>query len=292
MARESIEIYRQAFGPDAMESLESERELAIALSAQQRHIDAEQVTRAAIARCQRLLSPAHPMNADLRLDLSFQLGAQKRLAESEATAREALDLAQRYDLPGPAGQILQRVNALLRAQGRLAEAEQITRRQIELTRPRSDEYPLMLALHVQQLTGILRAQDRYAEAEIFAREALALRERPGADTKGWLTQSSRGSVGAILTKLGKFAEAEVVLISAYEGLTELERTYPTRTPGYFPQTFLALINLYHLWGRAEEAETWRQRGLAYAARMRDQGRNPLSEQLKADLEKVGAGTRR
>jgi tetratricopeptide (TPR) repeat protein len=250
------------FGPDTTETYESERRLVEALGAQQRPAEAEQVLRAAIERCGRLLSPAHPANANLRLYLSFHLGAQRRFAESEAAAREALDLAQRYDLPGPAGQILQRVNWLLRAQKRFAEAEEITRRQIELTRPRSDEYPLMLALHTSQLTQILWAQDRYAEAEVFARETLALRERPGADTKGWLTQSSRGWVGGILTKLGRYTEAEPFLISAFDGLTELELKYPKRTPNDVPQTYLALINLYQRWGKPEEGERWRQRGLA------------------------------
>jgi eukaryotic-like serine/threonine-protein kinase len=287
MARQSIEIFRHAFGADAMESLESERELARALGAQQRHSEAEQVIRAGLERCGRLFSPAHPMNADLRLDLSFQLGAQQRLPESEAVAREALDLAQRYDLPGPAGQILQRVNQLLREQKRFAEAEQITRRQIELTRPRADEYPLMLALHVQQLTGILRAQGRDADAEISAREALALRERPGADTMGWLTQSSRGSVAGILTKLGKFSEAEPFFIAAFEGLTELDRVYPTRTPGYFASTYVGLVTLYQQWGRTEEMERWRQRGLAFAEELRAKNRPVIAQQLKADLDKLG-----
>jgi eukaryotic-like serine/threonine-protein kinase len=289
LARESIEIYRQAFGSDAMESLESERALAHALGEQQRRTDAEQVIRAAIARCQRFLNPAHPMNADLRLDLSKNLRAQKRLAEAEAAAREALDLAQRYDLPGPAGQILQAVNGLLRPQKRYDEMEQITRQQIELTRPRADEYPLMLALHLAQLTGILRAQGRYPEAEISAREALALRERPGADTKGWLTQSSRSSVGAILTKLGKFAEAEPFLISSYEGLTKLDREFPTRTPGYFAGAYVALVTLYQQWGRVDEREKWNERARAFLQLLRANDRRVIANELEAELDGLSAG---
>ena len=158
------------------------------------------------------------------------------------------------------------------------------------TRPRANEYPLMLALHVQQLTGILRDQDRYAEAEISAREALALRERPGADTKGWLTQSSRSSVGAILMVLGKYSEAEPFLIAAFDGLTELEKEYPGRAWGYFGATYLRLVELYQKWGRAEEAEKWRQRGLGFAAKLREKSRPVMAEQLKADLEKLGSST--
>jgi eukaryotic-like serine/threonine-protein kinase len=289
LARESIEIYRRAIGPDTTESLASERTLALALSNQQRHTDAEQVLRVAIERCQRLLSPAHPMNGYLRLDLSKNLQGQHRLADAEAAAREALDLAQRYDLPGPAGQILQQVNGLMRPQKRYTEMEQITRRQIELTRPRADEYPLMLALHLQQLTGILRAQDRYAEAEISAREALALRTGPGADTKGWLTQSSRTTVGAILTKLGKFAEAEPLLISAYEGLIELDREIPTQTPDYFRATYVAFITLYQEWGRADERKKWNERAHAFVQVLRARGRPGNAKQLEAELENLSAG---
>jgi tetratricopeptide (TPR) repeat protein len=148
----------------------------------------------------------------------------------------------------------------------------------------------MLALHVQQLTGILRAQDRYAEAEVSAREALALRERPGADTKGWLTQSSRNSVGAILTELGKFSEAEPFLIEAFDGLTELEREFPGRAWTGFGPTYLRLVELYQKWGRAEESERWRQRGLAFAAKLQAKDRPGMAEKLKADLERLGSST--
>ena len=99
-------------------------------------------------------------------------------------------------------------------------------------RGRGRKYPLMLALHLGGLARTLMLQGRHAEAEEPLREALGLRERPNADTKGWLTQSSRCRLGIHLTNLGRFSEAESFLISAFEGLTELDRTYPrTRTIG-------------------------------------------------------------
>jgi tetratricopeptide (TPR) repeat protein len=288
LARESIESFRQAYDPATTESLASERTLGYSLRNQQRHAEAEPLIRAAIDRSQRLLSPAHPMNADLRLDLSHNLWAQQRVPEAEAVAREALELAQRYDLPGPAGQILQAVNGLLRQQKRYAEAEEITRRQIALTRPRATEYPLMLALHLAQLTGLLRLQDRYAEAEISSRETLALRE--SADRKGWLTQSSRSSVGAILTRLGRHAEAEPFLLSAVETLTELDREFPQQTPTYFRGAYAALVELYQKWGRLDDMQKWNDHARAYVQELRARGRPMVADLLAADLEKIKAAS--
>jgi eukaryotic-like serine/threonine-protein kinase len=289
MARQSIEIFRHAFGADAIESLESESELIYALGAQKRHIDAEQVIRAAIERGQRMLAPAHPMNANLRLKLSIQLENQRRIPEAELAVREALDLAQRYDLPGPAGQILQTVNRILRAQKKDAEAEQITRHQIELTRPRADEYPLMLALHTSQLTQILVRNRRYAEAEAVARETLTLRERPDADTNGWLTQSSRLAMGDILMNLGRFSEAESFMISVIDGLTELDKKYPTRTTDYFMRTYVGLVTMYQRWGRAEERDRWRQRGLVFAEKLRAKKLPVPADNLSKELARAVSG---
>ena len=288
LARQSIEIYRQAFGADTVETLWSERALASALSSQQRHTEAEQVIRSAMERCGRLLSPAHPMNADLRLDLSYNLGVQQRLPEAEAVAREALDLAQRYDLPGPAGQILPRVIDLLRTQGKYEEAEQIARRQIELTRRRVDEYPLMLALHLQNLTGLLRQQKRFEEAEISQREVLALRERPNADTKGWLTQAARSNLGGVLTDLGRYAEAESFLSLAYEGLTAIDPRYPTRTLDYFRANHVAHVRLYQAWGRVEEMEKWKVRSWAYVEKLRAKDRPGIADRMERELRNLNA----
>jgi eukaryotic-like serine/threonine-protein kinase len=285
-AREALEINRRVFGVDAVETLEAEWALAKTRGSEQDPSGTEQLIRSIVERCVRVLGEGHPMHSNLLLNLSIHLENQKRIPEAELVAREALDLTQHYDLPGPAGQILQTVVRVMIAQGKLAELEQVVRRQITFMRPHEQDYPLMLALNLAGLTRTLRIQGRYDEAEGPAREALALRERPGADTKGWLTQSSRSSVGAILTKLGKFAEAEALLLSAYDGLIEIDREFPTRTSDYFRGTYVALVDLYQQWGRAEERGKWYTRALAFIEELRRKNRPAIANQLETELKKL------
>jgi hypothetical protein len=95
-------------------------------------------------------------------------------------------------------------------------------------------------------------------------------------------------LGSLLTNLARFSEAETFLISAFEGLTELDRKFPTRTAGYYAETYTAFVTLYQRWGRAEESERWRQRGLAFAEELREKRRPLIAAQLKADLEKLAS----
>ena len=103
-----------------------------------------------------------------------------------------------------------------------------------------------------------------------------------------MTQSSRSSLGFILTQLGKYAEAEPILISANEGLTEIFREFPTRADFPLIGNYRALVDLYRQWRRPEDMERWRQRGLAFAGELRKKGAVQLADQIKADMEKAGA----
>jgi hypothetical protein len=68
------------------------------------------------------------------------------------------------------------------------------------------------------ITGALLDDGKPAEAEPLARECLALREK--TIPEDWLTCDARIVLGASLLGQQKYAEAEPLLLSGYEGLKE------------------------------------------------------------------------
>jgi hypothetical protein len=88
----------------------------------------------------------------------------------------------------------------------------------------------------------------YAEAEPLLRESLAIREKQGADS--WETHHARSQLGAALLGQGKHADAEPLLVAAYQGMKRAA-TNPK-------QTLERLVLLYGAWGKPGEAARWRK----------------------------------
>src|SRR5215207_3458560 len=104
----------------------------------------------------------------------------------------------------------------------------------------------------------LLAQKRFADAEPVLRECLASRERTAP--AGWSTAYTRSLLGAALSGQQKYAEAESLLLSGYQGLKPSEaqprdqvRLVPLR------QALQRLIQNYDDWGKPDEAARWREK---------------------------------
>ena len=85
---------------------------------------------------------------------------------------------------------------------------------------------------------------------------------------------------------GAVVTVVAVLLAGFGALTELDRTFPTQTPGYFFRLYPALVSLYQRCGRADEGEKWRQRGMAFAEELKRRDRPVISHDLTVALEKL------
>jgi hypothetical protein len=97
------------------------------------------------------------------------------------------------------------------------------------------------------------------------REAVTILRRPHL-ADHWRRFDSESVLGEILTRQQKYAEAEPLLRSGYEGLKERVRaTEPEpRSVSALRVARLAragerLVELYDAWGRPDEAAAWRAR---------------------------------
>jgi hypothetical protein len=108
----------------------------------------------------------------------------------------------------------------------------------------------------QNLVGAMRRQDRAAEAEPIAREqcATAVATLP-ADH--WLLGVVTKEHGACLRELGRFAEAEMLLLRAHALLSRVVGADDYRTQ----RVVTELVALYEAWPDEQQAAQWRSRSV-------------------------------
>ncbi len=105
-------------------------------------------------------------------------------------------------------------------------------------------------------------EGKFAEAEEPARECLTFREFQVPDD--WRTFNARSMLGGSLLGQKKYAEAEPLLLSGYEGLKQREDKIPAAGSIYPRQALQRLVQLYEETGRPKLAAEWKKQ-LAWPA---------------------------
>jgi tetratricopeptide (TPR) repeat protein len=139
-------------------------------------------------------------------------------------------------------------------QGKLPEAEAISRDRVERLRTRLPADDPKLADALWRLADSLLNQQRFAEAEPPAREALAIKEKKCPDD--WWKFSQRTILGNCLLGQKKYAEAEPLFLSGYEGMKH-ERKGPKDRQRSSWRALQCLARICELTGRSDEAAKWR-----------------------------------
>ena len=98
---------------------------------------------------------------------------------------------------------------------------------------------------------------KFHEAEPFARECLEIRDRTIPDD--WRTCNARSFLGSSLLGQKKYAEAEPLLLEAYEGMTEREDKIPLSGKLRPKECLQWLVQLYEETNRPEQAALWKQK---------------------------------
>jgi ATP/maltotriose-dependent transcriptional regulator MalT len=113
------------------------------------------------------------------------------------------------------------------------------------------------ATTMDSLGFVLVAQQHYVEAEPVLRECFAIRRAsmPG-DFRQYATQAT---LGASLAGQGKRAEAESLLIPAYEGMKERQEKTSAPNRSTVISAGEWIIQLYQQSGEAAKAAEWGQR---------------------------------
>jgi hypothetical protein len=97
-------------------------------------------------------------------------------------------------------------------------------------------------------------QRKFAEAESLLREAM--NGSGNQNTQVWDTFDRQSLLGASLLGQGKYAEAEPLLLSGYEGL--LKQSTAISVDANLPEAGQRLVRLYTAWGKPDKADEWRR----------------------------------
>ena len=80
-----------------------------------------------------------------------------------------------------------------------------------------------------------------------------------ATTRRWAAFDIRSTLGGSLLGQKKYAEAEPLLISGYEGMKAREAKVPAAGKIRITEAAQRLVTLYESWGKPEKANEWRDR---------------------------------
>jgi hypothetical protein len=104
--------------------------------------------------------------------------------------------------------------------------------------------------------SMLLLQKKPADAELKLRECLTIRQKMQPDD--WTTFDTKSMLGEALLEQGKFAEAEPLLVSGYEGMKQRQDTIPAQEKPRLTRALERLVKLYEDWGKIDQATRWKQ----------------------------------
>jgi eukaryotic-like serine/threonine-protein kinase len=141
------------------------------------------------------------------------------------------------------------------SQGELARAGQFWQHAFDGYR-RLGSFQESNAAGASELLGQnLTKQRKYAQAEPLLRQALAFREK--GDRDKWSYFRTQAFLGAALAGLGRYAEAEPLLLSGYDGLQQRFSRMPAKEQKWIRSSGEHTVDLYSQWHKPEQAAQWR-----------------------------------
>ena len=255
LGREVVERKKRAPGPEDPDTLGSMSNLSAILLGQGRFAEAEVVCREISEIGERALKPGDEITMMSLNNLGMALRRQGKLDEAETVLRKVVDVSMRVrseSHPDTLAAMTNLVNTLIRA-GKVEEAEELGRKTFETkTRVLGPEHAETVIS--QSALGMLLCQQQKGEGEQVLRAAVEVAERPTFQSR-YPPATYRSRLGNCLSSLGRYAEAERLLLPSYETLAAKLGPKDSRTQ----ETVAELAKLYDRWGKPQQAASWREK---------------------------------
>jgi tetratricopeptide (TPR) repeat protein len=207
--------------------------------------------------------PALPSDHPGIFATMFNLGETYRalgqFAEAVGWHEKAL-AGRRKKLPRGHSDVFRSLDALAEAYigaGRKVEAGRLIQKRLDLAQGHPQVTKLIWAgLLIRAGRQFIQA-GQFAQAERVLKEALALREK--TEAHAWTTSNTRALLGAALLGQERFAEAEPLLLTGYEGMKQQEAKIPPGQRRLLADAGRRILDLYERWGRPADADRWRKK---------------------------------
>jgi tetratricopeptide (TPR) repeat protein/predicted Ser/Thr protein kinase len=267
--REVLAMTCRVLGDTSWQAAQCRNNLALLLRDKGDLAQAEPLFREALAQLRHALGGEHLAVLPTMNNLALLLRDKGDLAQAEPLFREALALNRKLlgDVHPGLGAPLNNLALTLAGLGRYDDALQLYNEALGVLRPSvGDKHP-NVAFVLQNAGDALRAKGDDLAAESAYREALTIRqEKFPLDHP--LTAVSRTSLGLTLARLGRFAEAEPLLLSAQEFYVPMHASpRPHVGPRSVRQVLQGLAELYDAWHAAEPDLGHDQQAAAWRAKL-------------------------
>jgi eukaryotic-like serine/threonine-protein kinase len=264
MHREALAIRRKALGDDHGETAVSLSDLASVLRLKGDLDGAEALLRQSLAVHRRTRGETHPMTATTLHDVGLIAAARGDRTSAESMFRTAMDihkqtLGDNHPLVAVALNSLSRV---LRDEQRYDEAAAALQAGLAIARPALGSDHQLIAIYTINLASVQLARGEPAVAEALVRDGLRIRRlspqmvpnrRRIFPDDDWSIAATESLLGASLIALGRYGEAEEVLLQSRRDFDQL--SMPPRRE--IRATTARLVDLYTAWGKRADAARYR-----------------------------------
>ena len=207
----------------------------------------------------RVLGENHPSTLTSMSNLTIVYRAQSKYAEAERIAIRTLDVRTRV-LGAEHPDTLTSLNNLAsvyRDEKKYSDAVPLYAKLApSMLRVLGETHPNAL-LTLANLADIYELDGRHVQAETVARDALARYEK--ASPESWTRFFVQNILGASLSGQRKFAEAEPLLLSGYEGMKKREAAMTAIDQFRMDRAGNRIVQLYRDWGKPDRAAEWASR---------------------------------
>ena len=252
--RESLAIRKKVLGEEDHETGTSLSDLALLAWRRGDLETAESLYRQSLAIYRKTRGDNHPNVATILAILAAIAAERQDFAAADAMFRESLAIDRKAlgEKHPDLASTLNKVSTALRQQGKYDEAVSASREALQIAIPALGDDNPDVALYTLNLARAHLARKDAATAQPLLRQALEVRER--AYRRGhWRIGEAKSLLGECLTALGRYEEAEGLLLDAHRVLKD--------GPGWEGEqaraTQLRLVALYEVWGQPEKAASYR-----------------------------------
>jgi serine/threonine-protein kinase len=251
--RELLAMDRKLLGDEHPEVAMDLNNLGGLLSNKRNYTEAAEMHRQALALRRKLLPLDHPHTAQSLHNLGTVHYYQGEFDEAERTYREALSIRRTAlgDEHPAVASTLDSLGALLVKREKYDAAETSLRESLAIRRKVLGERHPHTAHTLRNLASTYYRRGDAVAAEPLHREALAIQLAALGDAH-WVTAMYQVDLGASLTALSRYEEAEALLLEASAALELTDNSEEIENARQ------KLVALYEAWDRPEEAARYRE----------------------------------
>lgn len=268
LREQSLAIRKAKLGADHPHTLVSMNDLANSYAAVGRQNEALQLRKETLARQTKEIGPDHPHTLVSMNNLAISYSAMGRHADALALHKDTLDRRKRTLGPDHRDTLIsmEMLAGVYQTMGRPDLALPLFQESLAVQRMKLGPDNAETLRNMNQVAWLSFCDHQPDAALTLFAECLERRERAEPDL--WTTFNTQSMLGEVLLSQQKYAEAEHLLLSGYEGLKVRQAVVPTQSAFMITLALDRLIHLYDAWGKPDEAAKWRAK-LPVEARVRD-----------------------